>query len=337
MHILIPNKNISFNSSNGFTTVDASNPNFDAVVALCEQLRYDEANELSDLRTVVLAEIANSDVTLDGDTLYFRGTEVVGLLARRITDMIRQGISVLSLVAFLENLMENPSKRAVEELYGFLEASQLPITQDGYFLAYKAVTSAFLDKHTGKISNAVGATVSMPRNEVNDDKDQTCSDGLHFAAQKYASGFASYGDNMVILKINPRDVVSIPSDYNNEKGRCCEYTVIMTVPVTDTSLVGASVVDISSYDPTAVTAAPVVDTAVELWDCLGEYDAGFADFPVDDTETEYDLTHETTGHTYWDAKFINSTAQGGLLFKTERGLYLTLTDDSFDEWTIELA
>jgi hypothetical protein len=30
----------------------------------------------------------------------------------------------------------------------------------------------------------------------------------------------------MILKINPRDVVSIPSDYNNSKGRTCRYEVI---------------------------------------------------------------------------------------------------------------
>jgi hypothetical protein len=29
----------------------------------------------------------------------------------------------------------------------------------------------------------------------------------------------------VILKINPRDVVSIPSDYNNSKGRACRYEI----------------------------------------------------------------------------------------------------------------
>ena len=30
----------------------------------------------------------------------------------------------------------------------------------------------------------------------------------------------------MILKINPRDVVSIPSDYGDTKGRCCLYEVI---------------------------------------------------------------------------------------------------------------
>ena len=30
----------------------------------------------------------------------------------------------------------------------------------------------------------------------------------------------------MILKINPRDVVSIPVDYNNTKGRACKYEVV---------------------------------------------------------------------------------------------------------------
>jgi hypothetical protein len=30
----------------------------------------------------------------------------------------------------------------------------------------------------------------------------------------------------VIVKINPRDVVSIPTDYNDSKGRACRYEVV---------------------------------------------------------------------------------------------------------------
>jgi hypothetical protein len=71
----------------------------------------------------------------------------------------------------------------------------------------------------------VGTTPEMPRNEVNDDKDQTCSDGLHFCSQGYL-GFYGAGGRTMILKVNPRDVVSIPSDYDNAKGRACKYEVI---------------------------------------------------------------------------------------------------------------
>ena len=221
--------------------------------------------------------------------------------------------------------MENPSKRAVDELYGFLEASKLPITQDGYFLAYKSVKQNFRDVHSGTIDNSPGVTVKMTRNAVNDNKDQTCSTGLHFAAHNYAKGFHGQG-KMVVLKINPRDVVSIPSDYKNEKGRCCEYLVLMEVPRDSTTLVGASVVDVST-----VQAAPVSQWVDDV------FEGNFEDFDQTDTTTEYDLEHDgTTGHTYWDCKFASVSPQGNLLFATGRG-FITITPESFDDWTIELA
>jgi hypothetical protein len=120
--------------------------------------------------------------------------------------------------------MENPSFRAVSELYDFLEASQLPITEDGCFLAYKRIRSDYTDVHSGSFDNSIGQVVSMPRNEVDEDKDRTCSAGLHFCSRAYLPHFC--GDRIVVLKINPADVVAIPSDYNNAKGRACRYEVI---------------------------------------------------------------------------------------------------------------
>ena len=64
----------------------------------------------------------------------------------------------------------------------------------------------------------------MERNQVDDDQNQTCSTGLHFCSQEYLNHFG--GARTVIVKINPRDVVSIPNDYNNSKGRACRYEVI---------------------------------------------------------------------------------------------------------------
>jgi hypothetical protein len=64
----------------------------------------------------------------------------------------------------------------------------------------------------------------MERNAVDDNKDVTCSAGLHFCSRSYLDHFG--GDRIMILKINPADVVSIPSDYNDAKGRACRYEVI---------------------------------------------------------------------------------------------------------------
>jgi hypothetical protein len=129
----------------------------------------------------------------------------------------------------MENLLENPSKRSVDELYGFLEKNNLPITPDGHFLAYKKVRNDYKDVYSGTMDNSPGQVVTMPRNKVDDDKDRTCSVGLHFCSEGYLNHFG--GERVVIVKVNPRDVVSIPSDYNNTKGRACQYEVIGEVGV----------------------------------------------------------------------------------------------------------
>jgi hypothetical protein len=140
---------------------------------------------------------------------------------------MREGLPHEPLLNFFKNLMDNPSKRAVDELYDFLEAGELPITEDGHFLAFKNVRSNYFDIHSGKFDNSVGKVCEMPRNGVDEDKERTCSYGLHFCSIKYLPHFSD-GENgkTMIVKINPRDVVAIPADYENTKGRTCRYEVI---------------------------------------------------------------------------------------------------------------
>lgn len=166
-------------------------------------------------------------IVLDGSTLVYDGRPLHGALVNRILGVVKDAGNAGPLLLFLENLMENPSKRAVDELYGFLEACDLPITVDGHFLAYKRVNSDYTSIHDSKTDNSIGAKPSMPRNAVNEDKDVTCSTGLHFCSKDYLPHFgSSRGNRTVVVKINPRDVVSIPSDYNNAKGRACTYEIV---------------------------------------------------------------------------------------------------------------
>lgn len=65
----------------------------------------------------------------------------------------------------------------------------------------------------------------MPRNQVNEDSSQTCSYGLHVANFEYATNFYSDGV-MLECEVNPADVVSIPTDYNQSKMRVCRYKVL---------------------------------------------------------------------------------------------------------------
>lgn len=178
----------------------------------------------------IIAEETGGMIVFKDDKLYFDGKPLHNVLADRILRLKREGYDISPLKAFLENLMQNPSKRAVDELYTFLEQCDLPITRDGHFIAYKMVRHDFKDIYTGKMDNSPGAVVKMRRNEVDDRKENTCSDGLHFASRRYVEtgGYGSIerGHRLVAVKINPRDVVSIPVDYYYSKGRCCEYLVL---------------------------------------------------------------------------------------------------------------
>ncbi len=174
------------------------------------------------------AKALGDDVAINADAgvVTYKGQEVRNLLTERMLEMLNEGFDLAPMSKFLENLMQNPSMRATNELYGFLEKGNLPITPDGCFLAYKAVRSDFKDIHSGTFDNSVGQTVSMPRNAVDDDKNRTCSYGLHFCSVEYLQHFARSDGHVVILKINPADVVSIPADYNDTKGRCAKYEVV---------------------------------------------------------------------------------------------------------------
>jgi hypothetical protein len=98
----------------------------------------------------------------------------------------------------------------------------------------------------------------MERNQVDDDKDRTCSTGLHFCSQDYLPSFGSaQGNRVVIVKINPADVVSIPSDYNNAKGRACRYEVVGEIGNTGDKIEGAFNRPVQS-NANGNVAAPVV-------------------------------------------------------------------------------
>ena len=172
----------------------------------------------------VVVNYGQGNVSVQGDKLFWKGEEMHGTIVTRMIQMLQEGFSIEPLVLFMENLMANPSYRAVNELYGFLEKNNLPITPDGYFLAYKKVRQNYMDVHSGTFDNSVGKVCEMERNLVNDNKEETCSTGLHFCSEGYLNHFS--GERVMILKINPRDVVSIPVDYDNAKGRACRYEVV---------------------------------------------------------------------------------------------------------------
>ena len=216
------------------------------VIDLIREGNFDGAVEAIN-KAKAIEHFACGHFVVEGDVVTYGDKEVGHSLIPRILQMRNDGFDITPMLKFLENLFQNPSNRAQEELYRFLEANELPITEDGHFMAYKRINNNWTDRYSGKIDNSVGKVVEMPRNEVDDNCNNTCSRGLHFCGLGYLRSFG--GQRLVALKINPRDVVSIPTDYNDAKGRCCRYQVAEELPLElvhggkgywDTSVVGSS-------------------------------------------------------------------------------------------------
>jgi hypothetical protein len=159
-------------------------------------------------------------------------------LADKIRAIAQEGLPVSIFAKFWDNLQLNPSANSVRELYDFLAYKELPITEDGYFLAYKGLTkdgwSISGNKETkvlkgkvdnaGRIFNGLNEEIEVRRWDVDDNRQNGCSYGLHVGSLDYAQGFAQ--GQVVVVKVNPKDVVSVPEDCGCQKCRVCAYKVV---------------------------------------------------------------------------------------------------------------
>jgi hypothetical protein len=200
---------------------------------------------------------------IDGQVITPTGEALPTELNARIIEFQREGLPFTHLLKFWENLKANPSYRSREQLFKFLEHNGHPLTDDGCFIAYRGVTEDFKDKHTRTFDNSPGAICEMPRDQVDDDPTRTCSAGLHAAAWEYA---ANWSEKRVEVKINPKDVVAVPVDYNGQKMRVCKFEVIQLCekPLTDQALYGRE----NEYDE----SQEEVDPFEECEDCDCESD-----------------------------------------------------------------
>jgi hypothetical protein len=234
---IIQEKNITLFINDVVHTIHSSQFGYDKVLNYIKNGEWDKVDDFINPKKIIINQ-GQGNIEIQGDKVFWKGKEFHSSLNKRLVKLFADGFGIEPIVLFLENLKENPSNRAVEELYGFLEKNNLPITPDGHFLAYKKVTKDYKDIYTKTIDNSVGQIVTMERNEVDDRSENTCSHGLHFCSKEYLNSFGETNSRTMVLKIHPKDCVSFPKDYNNSKGRCCRYEVIAEIdkPVEEESL-----------------------------------------------------------------------------------------------------
>lgn len=222
-------------------TVSSDSDSFSAVIDAVNAGDADEVTRLVSTAKQTISDLSDGEISYCGETNTLRyGDYVLDIpaITTRLYQLWVGGYKYDSLLRFVDRLRLNPSYRAVQELYRFLEACNLPITSDGHFLAWKMVRNDYTDIYSGRFDNSIGATPSMPRNEVDEDSDRTCSRGLHVCSKEYLGnyGYSSNSDRVMVVKVDPADVVAVPRDYNNSKMRTSGYEVIGEVSWEDVGL-----------------------------------------------------------------------------------------------------
>lgn len=212
-------------------SVRADHPNFDVLNKAIHEGDVETFYENYSVEDAVENAFEDTELRIENGELYFKDEPepLNNVLADRIIDLVQDGEDADSMIRFLDNLLDNPSNRAVEELYDFLAHKGMPITEDGCFVAYKTIRDNWHDVYSNSVDNSVGNVIEMRRSKVDDDASRTCSVGYHVGAWDYA-GFGGWynkpNHRVVLVKVNPKDAVSVPADHEAQKLRVCRYEVL---------------------------------------------------------------------------------------------------------------
>lgn len=238
-------------------TAHSSHPNYEAIKAGAE------ANDESIVELFDVAEtaakrfdsltdrikVANGRIFLDGDP-------IDNALTQQVVRFLSEGVEDWKpLVRFFENVLANPNEHSREQLFEWLDRRDFTITDTGYLVGYKGVrpdgNGGYESIHAGPgivdgeaknghLANNPGSTVEIARSAVYHDPSNGCASGLHVGTHDYAN---SWGPVCLKVLVNPRDVVSVPTDCDAAKVRTCRYQVVEVVSERLTSAIDTGYAD----------------------------------------------------------------------------------------------
>jgi DNA-binding transcriptional regulator YiaG len=235
-----------------FHPLHSTHPTFKPLVRALKRKDWKRVPKLISTAALI-ADKSQGSVEVKKGGVYYKGTLIDNSLTTRILQIIKEGKPVSAMLKFMDNLYQNPEQFAIGELYDWLAGCKLPITDRGTFMAYKRVRSDYKDCYTGTIDNSVGQVIFMKRTDVCKDRQQTCERGLHFCSIAYLPNYP--GDKIMMVEINPKDVVSIPVDYDFSKGRTWLYEVVAEVPADQLTRLFDQKIDIEQYQTAVYSVA----------------------------------------------------------------------------------
>lgn len=221
------NKQLTVHFANGDVAVwSVTNPEMPHILELCKKAKWGEIETLNNINKAIMN---SKNVIVEKDAIKIDGVSVSNTntpIMKFIKILQEKGVvdsEINRIKPFLENMFKNPFIDAVHEIYDYCKAMDFEITDDGCFLAYKKVRkdlgSVF---DNGKTKHKIGEYTEVKMYDT--ERTNVCSKGLHFCSKSYLQHYP--GDVIIIVKVNPKDVVSIPVDYNFAKGRCRKYLVV---------------------------------------------------------------------------------------------------------------
>ena len=109
--------------------------------------------------------------------------------------------------------------------------SKTQINKDGFEiiqcmsepLEIRGVRQIFTDAYSGTIRISIGETVSIPREECDENSAVTCSRGLHGASFSWLKDNSNFGKVKIVILVNPRDITAVPPRDSYGKLRMCSY------------------------------------------------------------------------------------------------------------------
>ena len=213
---------------------------------LCECVMAGDADEFVNLINTgtVIENWSEGNFEFRDGFLYYENEQVANQPTERIINMIKNSWDYKPMLAYLDRLYQNVSNRAVHESYTWCSNKGLPITDDGMLIGYKGVSlysgedrfdnlgrplakGDHVDKYTGtSFRNNIGDECSMNRRGVSDNCNDGCASGLHVGTYEYAESWAGTNGVVVLVKFDPADIVSVPTDCQYSKMRVSKYTVV---------------------------------------------------------------------------------------------------------------
>lgn len=320
--------------------------NFDKIIAALEADPTDTSvMELFEVAPGVTEKFEglSERISVRNGTLFLDGAVTDNVLSQQIVRFLYDGVDDFKpLVKFYENILANPNEHSRTQLFSWLNQHKFVIDEDGYLIGYKAVYRtategvyrannrgyAVVDgvEYTNEYTPYhVGAVVTMPRHMVNHNPSEGCSTGLHVGTFNYASSFIYDGATMRV-KVNPRDVVSVPTHCDWAKVRCCRLEVIE---------INAA----EFQEPLAYYGRPELDEPVRLipaseWQAENARPGDFVAFEIDGDHAVEPCTINTheVGHTLSDDWAEQESMLGGHLTEAPiRPLGSFLDEDSADD------